>query len=88
MVIFEITSEDLSTLVEDNNEKTDLERLIIEEQELGEKIISLSKALNTDYFSEKVGFFQFELLGVQHSTMLAYRRILIMRISDLKAKQA
>ncbi len=68
-------------------EATFLERLILEEEELGQKIAGLSKALNSDGFYEKVGDYQFELLCVQHSAMVAYRRILIMRIKDLKSKE-
>ena len=60
-----------------------LERLVNEEKELGEKIVGLNKGLMSDGFSEKVGMFQFELLNLQHSTMLSYRRILNIRINDL-----
>jgi len=63
-----------------------LERLINEEKELGEKIASLTKALHADGFSQKVGDCQFSLLFLQHSTMIAYRQVLIMRIADIKAK--
>lgn len=65
-------------------ETTFLERLINEEKELGEKIVGLNKALNSDGFAEKVGNYQFELLSLQHSTMITYRRVLSMRIKDLK----
>lgn len=67
---------------------TFLERLIIEEQELGAKITGLNKGLNSDGFAEKVGAYQFELLCLQHSTMIAYRRVLNMRIKDLNEKVA
>ena len=70
-----------------NKETTFLERLILEEEELGQKIAGLSKALNSDGFCEKAGEYQFELLGVQHSAMVAYRRILLLRIKDLKSKE-
>lgn len=63
-----------------------LERLINEEKELGEKILGLSKALNSDRFADKVGKYQFELLNVQHGAMITYRRVLIMRIADLTPK--
>ena len=68
-------------------ETTFLERLIQEEEELGKKITGLVNALNSDNFAEKVGMYQFELLSLQHSCMIAYRRILNMRINDLKLKQ-
>ena len=61
-----------------------LERLINEEKELGEKIAALNKALQSDGFSHKVGEYQFSLLFLQHSTMIAYRQVLILRIQDLK----
>lgn len=60
-----------------------LERLITEERELGDKIISLNKGLQSDGFAEKIGDYQFELLNLQHSAMVTYRRVLIMRIKDL-----
>ena len=63
-----------------------LERLINEEKELGDKITGLTKALHSDGFSQKVGDYQFSLLSLQHSTMIAYRQVLIMRIADLTAK--
>jgi hypothetical protein len=61
-------------------EETFLDRLIREEQELGEKIAGLA----TDGFAEKVGDYQFDLLCVQHSAMLTCRKVLRMRIADLK----
>ena len=63
-----------------------LYRLINEEKELAEKIVGLNKALFSDGFSEKVGDYQFELLNLQHGAMITYRRVLIMRITDLKNK--
>ena len=63
---------------------TFLERLISEENELGAKISGLNSGLNSDGFHEKVGAYQFDLLSAQHSCMLSYRKILIMRIKDLK----
>lgn len=68
-------------------ETTFLKRLILEEEDLGQKIEGLSKALNSYGFYEKVGDYQFELLGVQHSAMLSYRIILRMRIKDLRDKE-
>lgn len=68
-------------------ETTFLERLILEEKELSEKIVGLNKGLQSDGFAEKVGEYQFELLSLQHSTMIAYRRVLNMRIKDLNQKQ-
>jgi hypothetical protein len=61
-----------------------LKRLINEEKELGEKIAGLNKALYSDGFAQKVGDYQFELLNLQHGAMITYRRVLIMRINDLK----
>lgn len=75
--------EDGNTLIK---ETTFLERLINEEKELGEKIAGLNKGLHSDGFAEKVGDYQFELLSLQHSTMIAYRRVLNMRIKDLNSK--
>jgi hypothetical protein len=66
--------------------KTFLERLVIEENELSQKLDALKKALESDGLAEKVSDYQFELLGLQLSTMTAYRRILIMRIKDLESK--
>lgn len=63
-----------------------LDRLIQEEVELGNKISALSGALYSDRFAEKVGDYQFELLNLQHTSMIAYRRVLNMRIKDLKSK--
>lgn len=68
----------------ENKQTTFLERLILEEEELGQKIVALSTALNKDGFSKIVGDYQFELLALQHSCMVSYRRVLIMRINDLK----
>jgi len=87
-VKFEGTQEEWDALVKKNNEDAFLERLINEEKELGEKIVALNKALNSDGFAVKVGLFQFELLNLQHGAMLTYRRVLIMRINDLKNAQA
>ena len=67
-------------------ETTFLERLINEEKELGEKIVGLNAGLNHPGFVEKVGDYQFELLALQHSTMISYRRVLNMRIKDLNSK--
>ncbi len=88
-VKFEGTQEEWDALVKKNNADTlarqdaFLERLINEEKELGEKIVGLNKGLQSDGFSQKVGDYQFELLNLQHSTMIAYRQVLIMRIKDL-----
>lgn len=67
----------------EENPSTFLERLILEEAALGEKMTGLGKALSSDRFSEQVGDYQFELLWIQHSAMAAYRRVLNMRIKDL-----
>jgi len=88
-VKFEGTQEEWDALVNRNNAdalaKQDafLERLINEEKELGEKIVGLNKGLQSDGFAQKVGEYQFDLLSLQHSTMLAYRRVLNIRIKDL-----
>ena len=63
-----------------------LERLILEERELGDKIVGLAGGLNSNGFYAKVGEYQFDLLNLQHSAMLAYRKVLIMRIKDLTSK--
>jgi hypothetical protein len=80
---FEVTQEELRLLVKNN---AFLERLINEEKELGEKIVQLNSGLNSEGFAQRVGDYQFELLNLQHSSMITYRRILIMRIKDLKSK--
>jgi hypothetical protein len=67
----------------EEKETTFLERLILEEEELGIKLAGLSKGLNSDGFTEKVGEYQFELLSLQQSAMATYRRVLKMRIKDL-----
>lgn len=61
-----------------------LQRLEDEEANLGSKIYGLSKALAEDGFHEKVGAYQYDLLSVQHSAMLAYRKVLIMRIENIR----
>jgi hypothetical protein len=66
------------------NKEALLYRLINEEVALGEKIVALNVVLFSDGFSEKVGYYQFDLLSLQHGAMITYRRILIMRINDLK----
>lgn len=63
--------------------ETFLQRLKLEEKELGEKIVRLNKALDSEGFDVKVGMHQFSLLALQCDTMRAYRRVLIMRIEDL-----
>lgn len=82
-VKFEGTQEEWEALAKKNREDAFMERLVNEEKELGNKIVGLSTALNTDGFAEKVGDYQFQLLALQHSAMVTYRRILIMRIEDL-----
>jgi hypothetical protein len=88
-VKFEGTQEEWDALVKKNNadalakQNAFLERLVNEEKELGEKIVGLNKALQSDSFAQKVGDYQFELLNLQHSAMLTYRRVLIMRLKDL-----
>lgn len=66
--------------------ETFLQRLILEEEELGQKIVNLNKGLGSPGFAEKVGTMQFELLATQHSAMITYRRVLILRINDLSAQ--
>lgn len=63
-----------------------LERLNIEQQELRKKIEGLSKGLNSDGFFEKVGKYQYDLLSLQYNSMIAYEKILDLRIQDLKTK--
>jgi hypothetical protein len=69
--------------MENEKETPFLQRLAVEEAILGDKIYSLNKVLNADGFAEKVGAYQFELLGLQHTARIMYRRILNMRISEL-----
>jgi hypothetical protein len=89
---FEGTDQEWDALVKKNREEnatnatTFLERLILEEEELGKKIIGLNNGLYSDGFAEKVGEYQFNLLSLQHSAMISYRQILTMRIKDLKSK--
>ena len=66
---------------------TPLERMLIEEEELGDKIQKLNAALNSDNFIDKVGVQQYELMWIQLHTMASYRGTLILRINNLKAKQ-
>lgn len=80
LIIDNILNEKGKTLFK---ETTFLERLINEEKELSEKIVGLNNGLNSNGFAEKVGDYQFELLNLQHSAMVTYRRVLIMRIKDL-----
>lgn len=84
---FEGTQEEWDTLVKKNKAEDFLKRLVNEEKELGEKILGLNKAFNTNGFAEKVGDYQFELLNLQHGAMITYRRVLIMRIKDLTSTQ-
>lgn len=60
-----------------------LQRLIVEEEELGAKLVALSTALESPGFSEKVGNTQFDLLNIQRSAMATYRQVLRIRIKDL-----
>lgn len=82
------TAADYAALLKPRVEKAetflDLDRLIAEEEELGHKIASLSRAINSYGFAEKVGSRQFELLILQQTTMIAYKSVLILRIRDLK----
>lgn len=89
---FEGTQEELDALVEKNKadqlEKDRLffDRLLVEERELGEKLIALSNAFTKTDFEEKVGSYQYSLLMAQQSAMITYRHLLIMRIADLHSK--
>lgn len=67
-----------------SKEETFLDRFIREEQELGEKIINLTKALNSEGFQEKVGTYQYNLLIIQQAAMVAYKHTLTMRIQALE----
>ena len=66
--------------------ETPLDRLIIEERELGEKTTLLARALNKDGVFDIVGKTQYELMTIQHASMCAYRLTLNARINDLKIK--
>lgn len=63
-----------------------LKRLHEEDEALFSKILALDKAFNSEGFEEKVGTHQFNLLSAQFHCMLAYRRILSMRIDDLESR--
>lgn len=65
---------------------TFLERLVIEENELSQKLDALKKALESDGFYDKVGAIQFDLLVIQADVMSAYSQILKTRIIDLNSK--
>lgn len=69
-----------------HTQDTFLQRLIIEEEDLGTKLVALSTALESPGFSERVGKTQFDLLHLQRSAMATYRQILRMRIKDLNNK--
>jgi hypothetical protein len=64
-----------------------IESLLLEERELGKKIAGVNVDLNSYGLCDKVGELHFELLSLQHSSMIAYRRVLNMRIRDLKSKE-
>ncbi len=89
---FDGTQEEWDALVKkeraDQLEKDRLffERLLVEERELGEKLIALSNAFTRSDFKEKVGDFQYSLLILQQSAMITYRHALILRIDDLRSK--
>jgi hypothetical protein len=70
----------------ENENMSFLDRLLFEEEELGKKITALNQAINKDGFNKIVGDYQFDLLCLQHSCMTSYRRVLTMRIQDLKNK--
>ena len=70
-------------VVEMNDVETPLQRLVIEERELGEKCEALDKALNSENFSAKVGQWQFEQMKLQYNHMISYRKILNKRIKNL-----
>ena len=67
----------------ENKERAFIERLIAEENELNQKIISISSDLNTDNFDQKKGSIQYELLKLQRATMINYQKILFLRIAHL-----
>ena len=54
-----------------------LERLVIEERELSEKIVKLNEALK---FGMKISEYQISLLHTQLATMLQYQGILRLRL--------
>lgn len=66
--------------------ETPLDRLIIEDENLAEKLNALNTALNKDGFDKVVGDYQFDLLTAQRSVMASYRTILRLIIKDLKIK--
>jgi hypothetical protein len=76
--------EEGNTLIKETNF---LDRLIDEEKELSEKTKALSNALKSVELAYKVGAYQYNLLCVQHMNMVAYGRILNMRIDDLQSSK-
>lgn len=63
-----------------------LGKLTMEERQIGEKIIKLNQDLSTDGLPKKIGDYHYALLLLQHSTMIAYRQVLIIRIQNLQSK--
>ena len=68
-------------------EKTFIERLQIEEEELSEKIGKLDDFIENNPMYEKVGDVQWCLLDAQRNAMISYLHILQHRIGDLIQKQ-
>lgn len=68
-------------------EKTFIERLQIEEEELSEKVSKLDDFIENNPAYEKVGDIQWYLLDAQLNAMKSYLYILQHRIGDLIQKQ-
>lgn len=61
-----------------------LEELKVEERELGKKIVKLNIQLVNS--SNTLSHHDISLLSLQHSTMISYRYVLNLRISELISK--
>ena len=68
-------------------EKTFIERLQIEEEELSEKVGKLNDFIENNPAYEKVGDVQWYLLAAQLNAMKSYLHIIQDRITDLIQKQ-
>lgn len=74
--IFEIT-------YDIEKEDSFIERLKKEYYDLQDKTVKLAEFLFQNGIAEKIGDYQYELLNIQHVTMIAYQKILNLRIKEL-----
>lgn len=68
------------------NEKL-IQKLKKEQKDLNEKLYKLDLFITNPDNSQTISDLQFNLLTVQYNAMLAYAKVLEMRISDLKEHQ-